>query len=77
MCLAPICQYQAQEKACDSAATDRTAGCARGQQGFRMRNVYGENVSAKEVLRDNKVTAPAAVRAFSDALDRYSPGKAG
>ena len=52
-------------------------GVSISTDGSDMRNVYGENVSAKEVLRDNKVTALAAVRAFSDALDRYSPGKAG
>ena len=42
-----------------------------------MKDVYGENISVKEVLRDNKVTAPAAVRVFPDALGRYSPGDAG
>lgn len=42
-----------------------------------MKDVYGENVNAKAVLRDTKVTAPAAVRAFPDALARYSQSKAG
>jgi hypothetical protein len=37
-----------------------------------MRDVYGEGVTAKEVLKENKVTAPAAVRAFSNTLGRYS-----
>jgi lipid-binding SYLF domain-containing protein len=37
-----------------------------------MRDVYGEGVTAKEVLKDNKVTAPVAVRAFPTALGRYS-----
>ena len=37
-----------------------------------MRDVYGEGVTAKEVLKDHKVTAPAAVRAFPTALGRYS-----
>ncbi len=37
-----------------------------------MRDVYGEGVTAKEVLKENKVTAPAAVRAFPTALGRYS-----
>ena len=37
-----------------------------------MRYVYGEGVTAKEVLKENKVTAPVAVRAFPNALGRYS-----
>ena len=37
-----------------------------------MRDVYGEGVTAKAVLQDNKVTAPVAVRAFPAALGRHS-----
>jgi lipid-binding SYLF domain-containing protein len=37
-----------------------------------MRDVYGEGVTAKDVLKDNKVTAPVAIRAFPTALGRYS-----
>ena len=37
-----------------------------------MRDVYGEGVTAKEVLKDNKVTAPVAIRAFPTVLGRYS-----
>ena len=37
-----------------------------------MRDVYGAGVTAKEVLKDNKVTAPIGVRAFPNALGRYS-----
>ncbi len=37
-----------------------------------MRDVYGEGVTAKETLQDNKVTAPVAVRAFPAMLGRYS-----
>jgi lipid-binding SYLF domain-containing protein len=37
-----------------------------------MRDVYGEGVTAKEVLKENKVTAPSAVRAFPMTLGRYS-----
>jgi SH3 domain-containing YSC84-like protein 1 len=37
-----------------------------------MRDVYGEGVTSKDVLQDNKVTAPASVRAFPTALGRYS-----
>ena len=40
-----------------------------------MRDVYGEGVTAKEVLQDNKVNPPAAVRAFPDTLARYSVRK--
>lgn len=36
------------------------------------RDVYGENFSAREILQENKVTAPPAVRAFPDTLARYS-----
>lgn len=37
-----------------------------------MRDVYGEGVTAREVLKDNKVTAPLSVRAFPIALGRFS-----
>jgi len=37
-----------------------------------MRDVYGAGVTAREVLKDNKVTAPIGVRAFPNALGRYS-----
>jgi SH3 domain-containing YSC84-like protein 1 len=40
-----------------------------------MRDVYGAGVTAKEVLQENKVEAPASVRAFPDALARYSKRK--
>ena len=38
-----------------------------------MRDVYGPGVTAKEVLKENKVTAPPTVRAFPTTLSRYSP----
>ena len=41
-----------------------------------MREVYGESKTAKEVLQENKVTAPAKLRAFSTTLSRYSRRKA-
>jgi SH3 domain-containing YSC84-like protein 1 len=37
-----------------------------------MRAVYGEGVTAKEVLQENQVTAPVAVRAFPIGLGKYS-----
>jgi len=37
-----------------------------------MRDVYGEGVTAKDVLKENKVTAPVAARAFPNTLARYS-----
>jgi lipid-binding SYLF domain-containing protein len=37
-----------------------------------MRYVYGEGVTAKEVLMENKVTAPVAARDFPNTLGRYS-----
>ncbi|MEP7269943.1 MAG: lipid-binding SYLF domain-containing protein [Acidobacteriota bacterium] len=37
-----------------------------------MRDVYGPGVTAKEVLKENKVTAPPAVRAFPTKLAHYS-----
>ena len=37
-----------------------------------MRDVYGAGITAREVLKDNKVTAPIGVRAFPLALGRYS-----
>jgi SH3 domain-containing YSC84-like protein 1 len=37
-----------------------------------MRDVYGEGVTAKAVLQENKVAAPDSVRAFPATLGRYS-----
>ena len=41
-----------------------------------MRDVYGENVMAKEVLSDSKLTAPATVNAFPNTLTKYSARRA-
>ena len=38
-----------------------------------MRAVYGEGVTAKEVLKENKVMAPVSVRAFPNALTTQLP----
>jgi lipid-binding SYLF domain-containing protein len=40
-----------------------------------MRDVYGEGVTAKEVLKENKVITPVAVRALPITLGRYSSRK--
>jgi lipid-binding SYLF domain-containing protein len=40
-----------------------------------MKHVYGAGYNARDTLLENKVEAPAAVRAFSDALSRYSSRK--
>jgi SH3 domain-containing YSC84-like protein 1 len=37
-----------------------------------MRDVYGEGVTAKEVLKEDKATAPVSVRAFPNTLGRFS-----
>jgi len=37
-----------------------------------MRDVYGAGVTAKEVLKENKVTAPPSMQAFPTTLSRYS-----
>jgi SH3 domain-containing YSC84-like protein 1 len=37
-----------------------------------MRDAYGEGITAKEILQENKVTAPAAVRSFPNTLAKYS-----
>jgi SH3 domain-containing YSC84-like protein 1 len=37
-----------------------------------MRDVYGEGVTAKDVLKDNTIKAPVSVRAFPTKLARYS-----
>jgi len=41
-----------------------------------MRDVYGNGVTAKEVLKENKVTAPEGVREFPRTLSNYSTRKA-
>lgn len=41
-----------------------------------MRDVYGAGVTAKEALKDNRVTAPKAVQSFPETLARYSSRKA-
>ena len=42
-----------------------------------MRDVYGAGVTAKEVLKENKVTAPPSTQAFPTTLSRYSPRTVG
>ncbi len=42
-----------------------------------MRDVYGQGVAAKDVLKGGKLAAPAAVRAFPDTIVKYSPRRAG
>ena len=37
-----------------------------------MRDVYGANVSARDVLQGNRITAPASVQTFPQTLARYS-----
>ncbi len=37
-----------------------------------MHDVYGEGVTAKEILKENKITAPVSVRAFPMTLGHYS-----
>jgi SH3 domain-containing YSC84-like protein 1 len=37
-----------------------------------MRDAYGRDITAKEVLRENKVSAPAGIKAFPDTLAKYS-----
>jgi SH3 domain-containing YSC84-like protein 1 len=37
-----------------------------------MRDAYGRDVTAKEVLQKNKVSAPAGIRAFPETLAKYS-----
>ena len=37
-----------------------------------MKDAYGTGVTAKDVLKDNKATAPAGIRAFPDALAGHS-----
>ena len=41
-----------------------------------MRDAYGENVMAKDLLQDGKFTAPAGIRAFPDTLAKYSMRRA-
>lgn len=41
-----------------------------------MRDVYGEGITAKEILQENKVTAPPSVRRFSETLASYSTRRA-
>ena len=41
-----------------------------------MRDVYGADVTAKDVLKDNKVTAPSSVHAFQQMLTRHSQRRA-
>lgn len=40
-----------------------------------MRDAYGSAISAKEVLKDNKATAPAGARAFPDMLTKHTTQK--
>ena len=41
-----------------------------------MRDVYGEGVSAKDTLKEDRITAPVSVQSFPKTLARYSTRKA-
>lgn len=41
--------------------------------GDANRNLYGKSVSAKEIVRESKVAAPASAKALIDRLDTASP----
>lgn len=41
-----------------------------------MRDAYGDNITAKEVLQENKINAPETMQAFPNTLTRYSVRKA-
>ena len=41
-----------------------------------MRDAYGDNITAKEILQENKITAPESMQAFPSMLTRYSVRKA-
>jgi SH3 domain-containing YSC84-like protein 1 len=41
-----------------------------------MRDAYGENVMAKDILTESKITAPAGISAFPDTLAKYSMRRA-
>ena len=41
-----------------------------------MRDAYGNNITAKEVLQENKINAPETMQAFPNTLTRYSVRKA-
>lgn len=40
-----------------------------------MKDAYGEGITAKQILQENKVTAPAALRSFPNTLAKYSSRK--
>lgn len=40
-----------------------------------MRDVYGDGITAKEILQEHKVTAPPAVRSFPNTIAKYSSRK--
>jgi SH3 domain-containing YSC84-like protein 1 len=40
-----------------------------------MRDAYGEGITAKEILQEHKVTAPASLRSFPNTLAKYSSRK--
>jgi lipid-binding SYLF domain-containing protein len=41
-----------------------------------MRDVYGDGVSAKDTLKEDRITAPVSVQSFPKTLSRYSTRKA-
>lgn len=50
-------------------------GVVINQDDSDMRDAYGSGTSAKDILRENKINAPASIRAFPDTLARYSMRK--
>jgi lipid-binding SYLF domain-containing protein len=51
-------------------------GTVVSQDKEHMEGVYGKGVTAREVLKENKVKAPAEVQVFPRTLYSYSARKA-
>jgi SH3 domain-containing YSC84-like protein 1 len=49
------------------------AGSTLRSDGGANKNLYGKELDAKQILRENKVTAPAAAKPLVDILDQTSP----
>lgn len=51
-------------------------GTVISQDTEHMEGLYGRGITAREVLKDNKVKAPSTVQVFPRTLSSYSPRKA-
>ncbi|MBK7600116.1 MAG: hypothetical protein IPJ07_16980 [Acidobacteria bacterium] len=68
--------FQAYSRSKGVSPDSNSKGTVISQDTEHMEGVYHKGVTAREVLKENKVKAPAVVQVFPRTLSTFSPRKA-